>query len=95
MNPEDEIFQMLLQQGCNAWRAGDDHEGIGWFQQACLEWLDYLEQAEPDGSGPSESLCTLLAEKLEQVLQALNGSDIIRATDVIEMELIPLLSSPE
>lgn len=39
-----EAIAHCVASGCAAWRSGDDEDGIDWFQQASLLWLDAIEQ---------------------------------------------------
>lgn len=89
MNNTEPEYVSCIDKGCQAWRQGDDLNGVGWFQQACILWLETLEQDEHD----IPSLFTLeqCTGLLKEVLDSLNASDIIKATDLLEHELLPML----
>lgn len=86
-------FVPFLEKGCQFWRQGDDQKGIDCFQKACLLWIDRLEQLEKDGEQPSEESLNPLVESLNKLLYTLDEQDIIRATDIIEHEIVPLAKS--
>ena len=84
--PTNEIVT-LLEKGCRAWRSGNDMEGVGYFQRACLEWLDQL-----DGTAET-SIAGLIPPLFVDLMKRLQAQDTIGATDVMEWEIIPLLRS--
>lgn len=81
----------LLEQGCHAWRCGNDLEGIAFFQRACLDWLAQLDETEKGASSTSNLIVPLLVHLMDHV----HAQDMIGATDVVEWELIPVLRSLE
>ena len=86
-------FIYCIEKGCESWRQGDDMEGAGWFQQACILWLDTLEQMALIGLNLPEDGLKKLNQSFTLMLTALNECDIIRATDVIEYEILPIARS--
>lgn len=92
MNDGDRDYRDFLAKGCALWRQGDDKEGNGALQQACLLWLDELEGAAlPDAPAASDEL----TEAMTAMLERLDMSDITGAADVLEYDILPLLQMPE
>lgn len=97
MNNE-QTFVSLLEEGCQSWRQGDDQKGIQLFQQACLLWMDWLEEQNPADAQPTEPSKDShhhLVQSMENLIHTLNQEDIIRATDILEYEILPLIKSME
>lgn len=91
-NPAND-FVACLERGCTAWRRGDDFEGVSWFQQACILWLDTLEaNSLEDTAIPSETL-EQITHWLGEAMNYLEIANIIRATDIIEYHIVPLVKS--
>ncbi|GIM46471.1 hypothetical protein DNHGIG_20200 [Collibacillus ludicampi] len=85
----------LIKEGCQSWRQGDDQKGINCFQQACLLWIDHLEEQERTGERLPEESFNRLIQSMEKLMETLNGHDIIRATDILEYDILLLVKSME
>lgn len=85
----------LLEKGCHAWRCGNDQEGVSYFQRACLEWLERIEQVEGTTGEERSTICSLVAPLLVNLMDCLRSKNIAVATDVLEWEIIPFLRSYE
>lgn len=83
-------FIAFLEEGCRSWRQGDDQKGIGQFQQACLLWLEHLEEQERRGELPAEESLYSLVQAMEKFLESTKDHDIIRSSDILEYEILPL-----
>ncbi|WDL95145.1 hypothetical protein [Alicyclobacillus sp. ALC3] len=94
MTPDTDALVTSIEKGCASWRRGDDYEGLGYFQQGCLVWLDKLDvdASEGDGSLSTDTLFALV-QGLEKVLDCLANRDTIYATDVLEYEVLPVLQA--
>lgn len=81
----------LLEAGCKHWRQGDDPQGVQCFQQACLLWLEYVEEAgEPQGENAEERWQPIMSA-MQRLLGILAENDIVQATDLIQYRLTPLI----
>ncbi|WP_157272834.1 hypothetical protein [Paenibacillus daejeonensis] len=82
-----------IEQGCRAWRRGDDQEGRRWFQQACLLWLEELRGWEQEAATDRDAMLVPAGALplMDQVLLMLQREDVVGATDVLEYELLPEL----
>lgn len=101
-----EAIAHAIASGCTAWRSGDDEEGIHWFQQAALLWIEAIEQQEAAAaaglasSGDATAASReRLPERLEQLAEALNGAigrmragDYVAAADQLEYAVLPVLT---
>lgn len=85
-------YTILIEKGCRSWRKGDDYEGILSLQQACLLWLDKLEQEDREDAGPSHPEYDQITQTICKLLNDLEQSDIALAMDVMEYELLPRLN---
>lgn len=92
MNSGGWDYRILLEKGCALWRQGDDKEGNGALQQACLLWLDELER-EDVSHAPTVS--DQLIAAMTAMLERLGMSDMAGAADVLEYDILPLLPAPE
>ncbi|MCL6443330.1 MAG: hypothetical protein K6T83_07730 [Alicyclobacillus sp.] len=88
-------FVSCIERGCDAWRRGDDSEGVSWFQQACILWLDVLEREPMEESEAHVKTLDQITNWLGKFMDCLEDSDIIRATDILEFNILPLLKSRE
>ncbi|WP_026961779.1 hypothetical protein [Alicyclobacillus herbarius] len=84
-------FVSSIEQGCTAWRRGDDSEGVTWFQKACLLWLNALEREALGETGIKSETMDQISGLLDKMIEYLCNSDVIRATDIVEYEILPLL----
>ena len=82
-----------IEQGCRAWRRGDDQEGRRWFQQACLLWLEELRGCEQEAATDRDTMLVPAGalHSMDQVLLMLQREDVVGATDLLEYELLPEL----
>lgn len=85
----------LLETGCHAWRCGNDQEGVVYFQRACLEWLERIEQIDDTTGEQWSAISNVVAPLLVNLMDRLRSENIAVATDVLEWEVIPFLRSYE
>lgn len=88
-------FVSCIERGCDAWRRGDDAEGVSWFQRACILWLDALEREPMEENEAYAKTLDQITHWLGKFMDCLEGCDIIRATDILEFNILPLLKSKE
>lgn len=83
----------LVETGCLGWRKGNDPEGTQSFQHACLLWLEWLEEWEECGDLMSADDLEPLTKSMQKLLDVLGEHDTIRATDILQYEIVPQLKS--
>lgn len=96
MTRDEAAVIACMEQGCESWRRGDDYEGLGHFQEGCLLWLDQLEASSEGGTYAGRvEIVAALQHHMEEVWVSLQNRDTIRATDVLEYDILPLLRGEE
>ncbi|MET3292084.1 UNVERIFIED_CONTAM: hypothetical protein ABID98_004654 [Brevibacillus sp. OAP136] len=81
----------LLEAGCVHWRQGNDPQGVECFQQACLLWLEYMENAEEPQAKYTQDRWQPVLSAIQRLLAVLAENDIAQATDLIQYRITPLV----
>lgn len=92
MNDAGTDYAAAIELGCEAWRRGDDSDGLRCFQQAALLWLDALLRREDNSlEAATGAVYERLASLIENMVERLETSDITAATDMLEYLILPAL----